>query len=47
MAEAVSGRHITGSCSCSARMLFAVTFMLNMLGDLVSSSFKLKLEGKR
>ena len=47
MAEAVSGGHHYRILFLLGAMLFAVTFITNLIGDVVMHHFKAKLEGKR
>ena len=47
MAEAVSGGHHYRILFLLGAMLFAVTFITNLIGDVVIHHFKAKLEGKR
>jgi phosphate transport system permease protein len=47
MAEAVSGGHHYRILFLLGSMLFAVTFITNLIGDVVIHHFKAKLEGKR
>ena len=47
MAEAVSGGHHYRILFLLGALLFAVTFVTNLIGDVVIHHFKAKLEGKR
>ncbi len=47
MAEAVSGGHHYRILFLLGALLFAVTFLSNMVAELIVSRFKLRLEGKR
>jgi phosphate transport system permease protein len=47
MAEAVAGGHHYRILFMLGALLFAVTFISNMIGDLVMHRLKNKLEGKR
>jgi len=47
MAEAVSGGHHYRILFLLGALLFAVTFITNLIGDVVIHHFKAKLEGKR
>ena len=47
MAETVAGGHHYRMLFMLGAVLFAVTFVLNMIGDLVIHRFKQRLEGKK
>ena len=47
MAEAVAGGHHYRILFMLGALLFAVTFISNMIGDVVMHRLKHKLEGKR
>ena len=47
MAEAVSGGHHYRILFLLGALLFAVTFITNLIGDFVMHHYKAKLEGKK